>query len=268
MSAPIAWEGLEDALHTWLATDARLGTIYLVESESSGAPEPPPPCAQIRLLSGPIPLGQPEIRRVPTIMVQSVSVVTAGAGVLGVDFYLGFDSVPTAITITALLGQSLATLRTALLAQLVSDLPAGVTAAADPDSATGIFVTGSSGQPLFAMTATNSRTLVTPIWERFPEIECRWSRMTMRIEFRGAATRGFATAADLLAKAQSTRKRIGDPLLHAVGWRWAGLLAALPSIAADRNESKAVLDFAIEGYATALFQSPALRQVRLQLTAA
>jgi hypothetical protein len=270
MTSPVAWVLLEDGIHDWIAAvDGLSGeTVTFPEREESGSWEPEPPAAQIRLLSGPIPLSQPEIRKVPSIVVQRITVVSAGAGAVGVSVYVGYEETATVINYAAGAGDTIASSRAGLLVLLTANLPAGITAALDPSVAAGILITGSSSVPLFGCRPSSVKTTVTPLVERFPELEARWSRITWRVEFRGSGTQGFGTAADLMARAKSLQSRVGNPLLHAAGWRYSGTLASTPLIPTDRNESRASYDFAVEGYATAAFQDPALRRVRTTVTAA
>lgn len=262
-TAPIAIEQLEDAFVAWLRSTGAFP--YLVEAHSTGHPEPPAPAVQVSW-GALVAIGQPELRPVPSIMRQRITVTAPGPGVTGVDFRLGFDLAPTAIEATLGPGDDEAAGALLLLAELAADLPAEVTAVLDPDDDTSIIVDGSAAEPLFSFWPTDeARALVTPLIERFPKIEASWSRMTWTMNFRGKPTRGFGTATDLMARAKATMRKQLGPLVRAAGWELKGVLFAdaTPPL---RDQSTAQLALALEGYATIAFQSPAIRAARAELT--
>lgn len=260
MTAPIAFELIEDAIVQWLELAVPGITVYMVEPEDSGAPLPAPPRVQLLQVSGPTAISQPELRRVPSIMIQRVQITAGGPASAGVDFRLGFAQDPERIEVDLLPGDDAGDGAAKLLAELVLELPAGVTAAIDPEDAAAIIVTGSAAQPLFSCSPVGV-TSVTTLRERFPTIHASWSRMTWRCDFSALATRGLDTAVGLMERAKVARARMLVPRLQAAGWEYKGELQAQGTIAASRNESSAVFDFAIEGYSTVAFQDPALRLV-------
>ena len=257
MTAPIALEQLETAFSTWV-TSSTGAAPYFVEPADSGAPIPAPPAAQISWF-GLVQISKPQIVKIPSIMVQRYTVTAAGAGTVGVDFSLGFTETPTAISITAGGGDTEDTSAAALLAELTAELPAGVTAAADPEDTASVLVTGSTAQPLFASTALGI-TSVTTVVQRYPELEAEWSRMTWRTSWRSSQTRGFLTAGDLLLRARKDVERILRPAIRALGWDKVAVIAALtPSPTRGDSTSQATLDLSLEGWATRAYQDPAAR---------
>jgi hypothetical protein len=261
--SPVAWEALEDAVHDWIkgATGLPGQSVYFLEPRESGAWEPPPPAAQIQVLTF-VAVGQAEVRRIPQVMHKRLA-VRAGAGEVGIDFYLGKSRIPTRVSVIAEAEDEPAATAAALLAQLSSLLPAGVTASAG--SPTTIDVVGTTAQPLFAvLPVLSSRLTVTTVFERWANLRCKWSRMTWRVLFRANSHRGFASAMALATKSELAVRRLLGPNVHAAGWRYAGTLATTQVPSQDRRESSAALDFAIEGYATEATQAAALRLVGVE----
>lgn len=267
-TSPIAWEMLEDAIHDWVAEATAIpgSRVCFVEERDAGPPDVALPAALIQCTSQ-VAIGQSEIRKIASIVQQKITVLVSGPESFGVRVYVGFDfASPTDITYVSGAVETPAVVAAALLVELTANLPAGITAAVDPDDATSLIVTGSSGVPLFALAPLDADTVsVTPLRERFPELECEWSRMVWRITFRGQPLRGFGSALDLMTRAKKAMQRRLRPLVQAAGWRLSGLLLAQPTNPADRSESQATLDFALEGYATAAYQAPAARQFGLAL---
>lgn len=270
-TAPIALERIEDAIHDWVATSTEIpgARVCFVEERDAGAPDVALPAALI-LSTSLIPISQPERRKVPSIMQQRITVLVEGPGVFAVRVDVGWDfDAPTTITYTSMAAEAEDVVAAALLVQLQADLPAGLTAIVDPTDDTSLIVTGSTNVPVFAVAAVDTDQLrVVTLRERFPELECEWSRMIWRVNFRATPLRGFGAALDLMARAKKDMSRLLQPALHRAGWRLAGILLAQPTSPADRSESQATLDFAIEGYATAAYQVPAARQIGIALTTA
>lgn len=263
MTSPIAWELLENAIHDWVVDSTGLpgDKVYFVEPESAGASEPPAPAAQISLLSGPLALGQEEKRKIPSTVIQRLEVLAIGPGNVGINLYVGYSEVPLPIVHVADVGESIADAAAGLLVELVANLPDGITASADPADAAWIQIIGSTDVPLFASAPVDPVMLrVTPLRERWPTLALKWSRMTWRVAFRSGETRGPQTAAAMMASTQH-RTRLFLPRIHAAGWQHKGTLAALAETGASRTESTAALDFAIEGYSTDAYQSPAGRLI-------
>lgn len=276
-TAPIALAMLEDAIHDWVATatDIPGARVCFVEERDAGAPDVALPAALIQATSL-VTLSKPEIRKIPSIVQQQITILESGPGSFAVRLYVGFD-IDSPTTIEYVSPEPVdpdepeepSVIAAGLLAQLTADLPAGVTAIVDPDDDTSLIVTGSSSVPLFALASDDTDLLsITPLRERFPELECEWSRMVWRVTFRSSAHRGFATALDLMTRAKKAMHRVLRPLVHAAGWRLSGVLLAQPTSLADRSESQATLDIAIEGYATAAYQVPVARKIGIALTAA
>ena len=143
MTAPIAFELIEDAISQWLQLSVPGITVYFVEPEDSGAPHPAPPRVQILPVAGPVALSRPELRRIPSVMSQRVTVTAGGPATAGVDFRLGFAEQPERIEVDLLVGDDPEAGAAKLLGELVLELPAGVTAALDPEDVPAILVTGS-----------------------------------------------------------------------------------------------------------------------------
>ena len=263
MTAPIAIEAVEDAIFDWVtqSTADFSPRVYHVEPEASGQPRPAAPAVQIRQLAPPTPVFQRAIVKIPSNVQQRYTVTAAGPGTVGVDFYLGqtLTAQPITAAIGAITPDAAAVI---LLAELVANLPAGVTAIADPEDTASVIVDGSTAEPLFAASAVGL-TSVTTTRQRYPELEAEWWRLTWRLSFYGEPTRGFGTASDMLGRSKKAMARIFTPLIHAAGWRPAGILAATDNLPTDRSESLALLDFALEGYATAIYQLPAARAIGL-----
>jgi hypothetical protein len=275
-TSPIAWELLENAIHDWVAEATAIpgDRVCFLEERDAGAPDVELPAALIQCTSH-VAIGQSEIRKVASIVQQKITILVDGPGNFGVRVYVGWDfDAPTDITYVSpdmdpSPQETPADIAAGLLAELTANLPAGITAAADPDDDTSLIVSGSSDVPLFALATLDADQLeVTPLRERFPEMECEWSRMVWRVTFRGRSLRGFGAANDLMARAKKAMQRRLRPRVHAVGWRYSGILLAQPTALADRSESQATLDFALEGYATAAYQVPAARQIGIALDVA
>lgn len=240
--------------------------MYFVEPRESGAWEPDTPAAQIRLLTF-VPVGQVEKRRIAQVMQQRLS-VTAGAGEVGIDFFLGRSGTPTRISVTADADDTPAETATALLAALSLALPSGVTAGAGPTDVT-VDITGSVAQPWFASrSVASSRLAVTTLFERWATLRCEWSRMAWRVQFRAAQHRGFSSAMALASKAKLAVDRALAPNVRAAGWRFAGTLAMTQVPEQDRSESSVALDFALEGYSTEAIQVVAMRRAGIEIVAA
>lgn len=276
MTAPIALEMLEDAIHDWIAAATVIPDerVCFVEERDSGAPDVALPAALIQSTSL-VTIGRPEVRKIPSIVQQRVTVIADGPGTFGVREYLGWDfDAPTLYSYDSpdqdpVEQETPAQIAAELLSLLDAGTPVGFTVIEDPDDDASIIVTGSSAVPLFALASTDTALVtITPLRERFPELECEWSRMVWRVTFRGSALRGFESALDLMARARKSMHRVLAPLVQAAGWRLAGVLLAQPTSPADRSESQATLDFALEGYATAAYQVPAARQIGIALNVA
>lgn len=261
MTAPIAWTMLEDAVHDWAAEATGIPgpDVYFVEQREVGLARPAPPAAEIETLTIST-IGRTDEIRVAQIMEQRYTVTADGPGTVGVLFYLNRSLDPQTITITAGVGDPPATSAAALLAKLGTDLPTGVTAAADPEDTASVIVTGSEDEPLFAASpATPALLLVTTLLERFATVRAAWTRMTWRVTFRSANTRGHDTAIALLAKAKMALDRSLRPKLGAAGWLFKGALASSSAPTDGKKETAAIFDFALEGNATEAVQAIAMR---------
>lgn len=275
MTAPIAWELLEDAVHDWVAASTGLpgNRVCMVEPLDSGAPDPGPPSALLQCTDS-IRIGQADVRKIPSTVIQRVTVCVGGPGSFGVRVYVGFDfDAPAVITyVSTAVGDDAETpaqIATALLAELDANLPEGITAEADPKDAASLLVTGSSAVPLFASEPVDESTIaVTPVRERFPELECEWWRLIWRVTFRAEPLRGFGSATDMMTRAQKHMSRLFQPRALQAGWQFKGWLLSQPIYPPDRSESQATLDFALEGFATAAYQDPAVRRIGFSLDVA
>ena len=265
MTAPLDWVGLEDALHEWVVASTGLpeSSVVHVEPELIGASLVPVPAAHIQHLSI-VPLGQREIRRIPSQVLVSVTVLADGPGVFAVNYYAGFAETPEVVTYTAGPGELAADIAQALQGLLLAALPVGYAVDIDGPS---LAVLASEASPLFAMSSTDPASVqVTTLRERFPELECTWSRLTWRVLLRTAMGRGFSSATDLATRCHTRLYRTLQPAILPLGWRLAGVLLVNNNIPNDRGEANALLDFAVEGYATAAFQAPAIRMLGATLT--
>jgi len=261
VTAPIAWVMLEDAVHDWVegATGIPGADVYFVEQREVGLARPAPPAAEIETLTINT-IGRTDGTRVAQIMEQRYTVTADGPGTVGVLFYLGRTLTPQTITITAGVGDPPATSATALLAELTSELPTGVTAASDPEDTASVLITGSEDEPLFTATPANSSlTSVTTLLERFATVRSAWTRMTWRVTFRSAMTRGHDTAMALLAKAKMRLDSSLRPKLGVAGWLYKGALASSSAPTDGKKETAAIFDFALEGNATEAVQAIAMR---------
>jgi hypothetical protein len=258
MTQPINIEGIEDVISAWVQAANPGIAVHFPERQDAGAPIPAPPSAFILQLSPDTAIGQDEIRPVPSIMKQRVTVTAGGPNTAGIDFRLGRTEQPTRIEVDLLGGDDADAGAVKLLAEFIAELPAGVTASADPEDPASIIVDGSEPEPLFSC-APAGVVAVTSLVERTPKIHARWSRMTYRVEFRSLETRGYGTAPQLMSRAQAYTRRTLIPALKRVGWQYKGVLLETTQLPADRRPGLATLDFALEGYATIAFQDPALR---------
>src|SRR5688572_9280848 len=99
-TAPIALEMLENAIHDWVAEATAIpgDRVCLVEKRDAGAPDVPLPAALFYSTSL-VPIGQPEIRKIPSIVQQKITISVDGPGDFGVLVYEDFDfDDPTTIT--------------------------------------------------------------------------------------------------------------------------------------------------------------------------
>ena len=261
MTAPIAWVMLEDAVHDWIegATGIPGSDVYFLEQREVGLARPAPPAAEIETLTINT-IGRAGETRIAQIMEQRYTVTADGPGTVGVLFYLGRSLAPQTISIIAGIGDPPATSAAALLVKLGTDLPTGVTAAADPEDTASVIVSGSESEPLYSATSADIAMLsVTTLLERFARVRAAWTRMTWRVTFRSAKTRGHDTAMALLAKAKMTLDRSLRPKLGAAGWLYKGALASSSAPTDGKKETAAIFDFALEGNATEAVQAIAMR---------
>jgi hypothetical protein len=269
-TAPIAIELVENAIHDWVvaATGIPGERVCFPEKRDDGAPDVALPAALIQVATSLVPLSQPEVRTIPSIVKQQITILVDGPGTFAVLLYVGFDfDSPLTFSYDSP-DQGLDPQETpdisaaALFAIIDAGLPAGITAAIDGDDPTSIIVTGSTDEPLFALAPSDADLVeITPLVERFPELEVEWSRMVCRVTFRGVEVRGFATGFDLMTRARKAMHRVLKPKLQAAGWNLAGILLAQNTTLADRSETQGTLDFALLGYATAAYQVPAARRI-------
>ena len=267
MTVPVAIEAVGDAIAQWVRDALPAVSIHRVEPQASGAPVPAPPRVQVIQLSPAVAIGEPEERRQLLIMLQRVTVTAGGPASAGVDFRLGFEETPARIEADLLAGDDAEAGAAKLLLELQTDLPAGVTATLDPEDPASILVEGTEAEPLFSC-APVGVTAVSTLRERRDKIYAEWSRMTWRLSFAAEPTRGHGTAQQLLDIVKAYRRRRFVRQITATGWEWKGVLLDTSLTPAERDESTAEYDFALEGYATIAFQDPAMRYSRLEFAAA
>jgi len=267
---PIALDDMEDALWNWVVQSTGIdGAHVRVQTErDQGEARGPAPKATISLVSL-VQLSQQGRSTIRQIMTDRYTVIADGPGEVGVDFYPGTSLAPQRISIVAGVGDPPATSAAALLVQLQADLPAGYTAILDPNDATAVLVTGSSGSPLFA-SATADAALLTvttaePHLPYFTRIECQ---IVWRVTFRADGVSGVTMATGSMNKAMMHRRTLLDPAMHALGFRHAGTPQATPFVPITRDESIATFDVAFIGLATGAFAAVAMRAAGLTETAA
>jgi hypothetical protein len=263
--APIDWTALEDALHDWTAEALVLpgASVYFVEPELAGAVLPPVPAAQLQPLAGPLRLFAPGTHKVPGITRYRVRVTTDGPGDAGLQFYPAHSLTPIEIPLAAGPGDAPAVTAAALALAVAAAVPPGYSAAVDPEDAAAVLVDGSEAEPLFALSSASSFTATTLARARATEVDTAWSRMTWRVQLRSSTARGFGSASDMLGRLTAGISRGLKPRLHRAGWQFKGTLASAPSLPGTREEFRAALDFAIEGFATTVYQITPARAIGL-----
>lgn len=240
------WVEIENALHTWVrkATGLAGSDVRFTATREEAPALNAPPRAYIRFLAMTA-IGQQARLRGSEIQVLRLTVIDDGPGTVGVNFYPARSSVAQPISIVAGAGDPPATSAAALVAQLATDLPAGYSAAIDPDNDDAILLSGSEAEPLFAAASLDLGILtVSTSIPRYPAHVTLRHQMVWRVEFRAVDVRGALTAAGMASQCVLYRATLADPTLGQLGFLTAGWRALNYSVPIDRVESTAFIDAA------------------------
>lgn len=250
---PIAWVPVEDALISWArrATGFADGDVRLVPQRELGAARGPSPKIQISPLSI-VPLSTVGRIRYTQIQQQRYTVVAAGPGTVGVDFFAGESLTAQPISHTAAPAETPASSAAALLLELQADIPTGYTASADPEDPAAVLVDGSAAEPFFAALPIDPALLtVADALPHSADLLAIQHRLVWRLAFRSSSTSGASQATAAMQRCALLREELLDPALRELGFENAGTPGWQPSITADRVETAALMDIAYRGCMTA-----------------
>jgi hypothetical protein len=263
------WVEIEDAIHTWVrkATGLAGSDVRFTATREEAPALNAPPRAYIRFLAMSA-IGQQARKRGSEVQVLRLTVTDDGPGTVGIDFYPARSSVAQPISIVAGAGDPPSTSAAALVGQLATDLPAGYSAAIDPDNSAAILLSGSTTEPLFAAAALDASLLaVTTSIPRYPAHVTLRHQMVWRVEFRAADVRGAQTAAGMASKCVLYRATLADPAMANLGFLTAGWRGLNYGVPIDRAESTAFIDAAWIGDLDGFEMTQAARNVTATNTA-